>query len=55
MARRAVRDDMFYGMTLTEEQLKFKDAVMDDATLITFCDAVAGSGKTTVALGCAAI
>jgi phosphate starvation-inducible protein PhoH len=42
---------MFYGLDLTEEQTIYGDSIMDN--LVTFCQARAGSGKTTVAVGTA--
>lgn len=43
----------FYGLTLDEDQKKFRDAIWDKDKLIVFCDAKAGSGKTTIATGVA--
>lgn len=40
----------FYGMKLDEEQKKFRDAIWDKDKLIVFCNAKAGSGKTTLAV-----
>lgn len=45
----------FYGMNLDEKQLDFVEAVMDPEKLIVFCDARAGTGKTTLAMGAANI
>lgn len=39
----------FYGLQLDEYQTKFRDAIWDREKLIVFCDAVAGTGKTTIA------
>lgn len=41
--------ELFYGMTLTEEQKVYADSICDKK--ITFAQARPGSGKTTVALG----
>lgn len=46
------QDDLFYGLRLTEEQEALNQALMDDAKKIIFVDSVAGTGKTTIAVGC---
>ena len=46
---------MFYGMTLDEEQIAFVEAIKDPSKTIVFCDAPAGTGKTTLAMGAANI
>ena len=46
-------DHPFYGLTLDDDQIKFRDAIWDKNKLIVFCDAKAGSGKTTIATGVA--
>ena len=43
----------FYGMRLTEEQLAFANTIWDDDIDIIFCNAKAGTGKTTIATGVA--
>ena len=43
----------FYGMQLDEEQRDFVSAVMDQKFTIVFCNAAAGTGKTTLAMGAA--
>ena len=45
----------FYGLTLDEEQEAFVKAIMDLDKTIVFCDAPAGTGKTTIAMGAANI
>ena len=45
----------FYGLTLDEEQVAFVEAIMDLDKTIVFCDAPAGTGKTTMAMGAANI
>ena len=45
----------FYGMTLDEEQAAFVAAIKDMNKTIVFCDAPAGTGKTTLAMGAANI
>lgn len=42
-------DHPFYGLKLDDEQKAFRDAIWDDSKLIIFCDAKAGTGKTTIA------
>lgn len=43
----------FYGLQLDDEQKRFRDAIWDANTDIIYCNAAAGTGKTTVALGAA--
>ena len=45
----------FYGMMLDEEQAAFVAAIKDLSKTIVFCDAPAGTGKTTLAMGAANI
>ena len=45
----------FYGMILDEEQMSFVNAIKDQSKTIVFCDAPAGTGKTTLAMGAANI
>lgn len=45
--------NMFYSMTLDEDQIAFVDAIKDPGKSIIFCDAPAGTGKTTLAMGAA--
>ena len=52
MARNNVQ---FYDMTLDEEQAAFVAAIKDLSKTIVFCDAPAGTGKTTLAMGAANI
>ena len=47
--------NIFYGMNLDEEQIAFVEAIKDPGKSIVFCDAPAGTGKTTVAMGVAKI
>ncbi|MBO5488574.1 MAG: hypothetical protein J5972_01565, partial [Eubacterium sp.] len=66
MARKNIPDDMlkknapqslaglpFYGLNLDEDQARFRDAIWNPEKLIVFCDAKAGTGKTTIATGTA--
>ena len=48
-----LEDHPFYGLELDDDQKKFRDAIWDKNKLIVFCDAKAGSGKTTIATGVA--
>lgn len=43
----------FYGLTLDPEQENFRDTILRPETIITFCNAKAGTGKTTIAVGVA--
>ena len=43
----------FYGMTLDSDQAAFVAAIKDLNKTIVFCDAPAGTGKTTLAMGAA--
>ena len=45
--------NMFYQMILDEEQMAFVEAIKDPEKSIVFCDAPAGTGKTTLAMGAA--
>ena len=47
--------NVFYGMTLDEDQAAFVAAMKDMSKTIVFCDAPAGTGKTTLAMGAANI
>ena len=48
-------DNRFYDLVLDEEQMAFRDAILDLRKTIVFCDAAAGTGKTTIAMGSANI
>lgn len=45
--------NIFYNLTLDDEQKEFVRAIMNPDNTIVFCNAVAGTGKTTIAMGCA--
>ena len=45
--------NMFFNMILDEEQIAFVEAIKDLNKSIVFCDAPAGTGKTTLAMGAA--
>lgn len=46
-------DHPFYGIPLDDEQRNFAQAIWDENVDIVFCNAKAGTGKTTVATGAA--
>lgn len=48
-----LKDHIFYGFTLDEDQKVFRDAIWDKDNIVTICNAKAGTGKTTIALGVA--
>lgn len=48
-------DKHFYDLVLDEDQAAFRDAVLDLRKVIVFCDAPAGTGKSTIAMGAANI
>lgn len=43
----------FYGFTLDDDQIYFRDCIWDQNKRIIFCDAKAGSGKTTISFATA--
>jgi predicted ribonuclease YlaK len=45
--------ELFYGLQLTEEQQAYANSIFDKR--LTFVNAKSGSGKTTIAVGCAKI
>lgn len=47
--------NVFYNMILDEEQVAFVEAIKDPSKVIVFCNARAGTGKTTLAMGVANI
>lgn len=47
--------NMFYHMMLDEDQIAFVEAIKNPEKTIIFCDAPAGTGKTTLAMGAAQI
>lgn len=52
-APETLKDHPFYGLELDEEQIALRDAIWDPDTDIIFCNSVAGTGKSTIALGTA--
>lgn len=51
----ARNNNQFYDMILDDEQVAFVDAIKDLSKTIVFCNARAGTGKTTLAMGAANI
>lgn len=49
------KDRPFYGLNLDDEQLNFADTILNPDIDIVFVNAVAGTGKTTIATGVANI
>lgn len=47
--------DVFYKKTMDEDQQRFFAAIKNPEKLIVFCNAAAGTGKTTIAMGAANI
>ena len=52
-APRTLDDHPFYGLKLDDEQKIFRDAIWNPNIDIVFCNAKAGTGKTTVSTGVA--
>lgn len=52
---RIIDDRPFYNFILDEEQKKFVNAILNPNNTIVFCNAKAGTGKTTLAMGTAEI
>ena len=48
-----LKDHIFYGLALDEDQEKFRDAIYDPDSIVILCNAKAGTGKNTIALGVA--
>jgi phosphate starvation-inducible protein PhoH len=53
MARKISKDNMFFGLDLTEEQKEFRDAIYSDDHDIVFCNSVSGTGKTVISVATA--
>ena len=49
----SIKNEPFYGLTLDDEQKIFVDSILNPTKKIIFCNAKAGSGKTTLAIGAA--
>ena len=52
-APKTLQDHPFYGLTLDPEQEIFRDAIWDPKKTVIACDAKAGVGKSTIAVGTA--
>jgi predicted ribonuclease YlaK len=52
---RVIDDRPFYNLNLDEDQKKFVNAILNPDNTIIFCNARAGTGKTTLAMGTAEI
>lgn len=50
-----LEDHVFYGMTLDEDQKKFRDAIWSTNYDIIFCEGRAGTGKSTIAVATAVL
>ena len=48
-----LKGHIFYGLTLDEEQTKFRDAIYSRDNDIVFCEAAAGTGKTLISVATA--
>ena len=49
-APETLKNHIFYGMTLDEDQQHYRDAIWSKDKLVVICDSVAGSGKTCIAV-----
>lgn len=54
-APETLEDKLFYNLHLDDEQKIFRDAIYSKEKLVVLCNAKAGTGKTSVALGVANI
>lgn len=54
-APKIIDDRPFYNFTLDEDQKRFVNAILNPNNTIVFCNARAGTGKTTLAMGTADI
>lgn len=54
-APKRIDDRFFYKLDLDEDQKKFVNAILNPDNTIVFCNAKAGTGKTTLAIGTAEI
>lgn len=52
---RMIDDRPFYNLTLDDDQKKFVNAILNPDNTVVFCNARAGTGKTTLAMGTADI
>ena len=54
-APKSIDDRPFYSLVLDEDQKKFVNAILNPDNTIVFCNARAGTGKTTLSIGAADI
>ena len=54
-APRVINDRPFYNFALDDDQINFVNSILNPDNTIVFCDAKAGSGKTTLSIGTADI
>ena len=54
-APKIIDDRPFYNFILDEDQKRFVNAILNPDNTIVFCNAKAGTGKTTLAMGTAEI
>src|SRR5574344_1013815 len=54
-APKNICDRPFYNFTLDDDQIKFVNAILNPDNTVVFCNARAGTGKTTLAMGTANI
>lgn len=52
---RDLKDHIFYGLVLDPSQEHFRDAIWTKSNRIVFCNSIAGTGKTLVAVATAAL
>ena len=54
-APKNINEHPFYGFNLDEDQIDFVNAILNSENTVVFCNAKAGTGKTTLAIGTANI
>ena len=54
-APKNINEHPFYGFNLDEDQINFVNAILNPENTVVFCNAKAGTGKTTLAIGTANI
>ena len=54
-APNTLKDTVFFGLNLNDEQIVFRDAIYDKSIDIVLCEAKAGSGKTLIAVATAVV
>ena len=54
-APKSIDDRPFYSLVLDEDQKNFVNAILNPDNTIVFCNARAGTGKTTLSIGAADI